>query len=123
MGGEGKGDGGHRRRQRGADPREWSSEKVATFVRGLGSAQCFQSVGDQVLQFGVDDSVFFYLSLNDTNKLKDKKDIHDVVLLLSKDDRSLSETQVKTWVDNYKPSLNRKKQSEKDTDPKDKDQE
>ncbi len=52
-----------------------------------------------------------------------KKDIHDVVLLLYKDDRPLSETQVKTWVDNYKASLNRKKQSEKDTDPKDKDQE
>ncbi len=62
-----------------------------------------------MLQLGVDDSV--------------KKDIHDVVLLLSKDDRSLSETQEKTLVDNYKASLNRKKQSEKDTDPKDKDQE
>ena len=46
-----------------------------------------------------------------------------VVVLLSKDDRVLSEAVVKTWVDNYKPSLNRKKQSEKDTDPKDKDQE
>jgi hypothetical protein len=63
------------------------------------------------------------VNLYNTNKLKDKKDIHDVVLLLSKDDRPLSETQVKTWVDNYKSSLNRKKQSEKDTDPKDKDQE
>ena len=63
------------------------------------------------------------VNLYNTNKLKDKKDIHDVVLLLSKDDRPLSETQVKTWVDNYKASLNRKKQSEKDTDPKDKDQE
>ena len=47
------------------DPREWSSEKVATFVRSLGVAQCFQSVGDQVLHLGVDDSVFFDLSLND----------------------------------------------------------
>jgi hypothetical protein len=46
-----------------------------------------------------------------------------VVLLLSKDDRPLLEAQVKTWVDNYQASLNRKKQSEKDTDPKDKDQE
>ena len=82
-----------------------------TFVRSLGAVQCFQSAGDQVLQLGVDDSVFFDLSLNDTNKRKDKKDIHDVVLLLSKDDRPLSETQVKTWVDNYKTSLNRKKQS------------
>ena len=47
------------------DPREWSPEKVATFVRALGDAQCFQSAGDQVLQLGVDDSVFFDLSLND----------------------------------------------------------
>ncbi len=31
------------------DPREWSAEKVATFVRSLGPAECFQSVGDQVL--------------------------------------------------------------------------
>ena len=63
------------------------------------------------------------VNLYNTNKQKDEKDIHDVVLPLSKDDRPLSETQVKTWVDNYKSSLNRKKQSEKDTDPKDKDQE
>ncbi len=28
------------------DPREWSPEKVATFVRALGDAQCFQSAGD-----------------------------------------------------------------------------
>jgi hypothetical protein len=47
------------------DPREWSSEKVATFVRSLGAAQCFQSAGDQVLQLGVDGSVVFDLSLND----------------------------------------------------------
>ena len=46
-----------------------------------------------------------------------------MVVLLSKDDTPLSETEVKSWVDNYKTSLNRKKQSEKDTDPKDKDQE
>ncbi len=39
------------------------------------------------------------VNLYNTNKIKDKKDIHDVVLLLSKDDRPLSETQVKTWVD------------------------
>jgi hypothetical protein len=32
------------------DPREWSPEKVATFVRSLGAAQCFQSAGDQVLE-------------------------------------------------------------------------
>ena len=61
--------------------------------------------------------------LYNTNKLKDTKGIHDVVVLLSKDDRPLSEAQVKSWVDNYKASLNRKNQSEKDTDPKDKDQE
>ncbi len=47
------------------DPREWSSEKVATFVRSLGSAEYFKSVGDQMLQLGVDGSVFFALSLND----------------------------------------------------------
>jgi hypothetical protein len=38
---------------------------VDTFVRSLGASQCFQSAGDQVLQLGVDDSVFFDLSLND----------------------------------------------------------
>ncbi len=63
------------------------------------------------------------VNLYNTNKLKDTKGIHDVVVLLSKDDRPLSEAEVKTWVDNYKASLNRKKQSEKDTDPQDKDQE
>jgi hypothetical protein len=47
------------------ETREWSSEKVATFVRALGDAQCFQSAGDQVLQLGVDVSVFFDLSIND----------------------------------------------------------
>ncbi len=47
------------------DPREWSPEKVDTFVRALGDAQCFQSAGDQVLLLGVDDSVIFDLSLND----------------------------------------------------------
>ena len=46
------------------DPREWSSEKVA-FFRSLGTAECFQSVGHQVLQLGVDVSVSFALSLND----------------------------------------------------------
>jgi hypothetical protein len=50
------------------DPREWSSEKVVTFffVRSLGTPTCFQSTGHQVLQVGVDDSVFFSLSLNDS---------------------------------------------------------
>ena len=45
-----------------------------------------------------------------------------VVLLLAKDDRSLSEVEVKTWVDNYKVSLHRRKKSGKGTDHKDKDQ-
>jgi hypothetical protein len=45
--------------------REWSVEKVVTFVRSLGPAECFQSAGDQLLQLGVDDSVFFALSLNE----------------------------------------------------------
>jgi hypothetical protein len=46
------------------DPHEWSSEKVTVFVRSLGTTECFQSAGDQVLQLGVDDSVFFGLSVN-----------------------------------------------------------
>ena len=41
----------------------------------------------------------------------------------TKDDNKLSEAEVKTWVDNYKSSLNRKRQTGKVTDPKDKDQE
>ena len=45
------------------DPREWSSEKVVTFVRALGGAQCFQSATDQVLQLGVDGSLFCKLSV------------------------------------------------------------
>jgi hypothetical protein len=95
---------------------EWSSENVATFVRSLGTAECFQSVGDQVMQIGVDDSVQVLHII--PQRLASRVDV-----LLSKDDRSLSEAEVKTWVDNYKASLNRKKKSEKDTDPKDKDQE
>ena len=101
------------------DPREWRPEEVATFLRSLGTAECFQSAGDQVVQLGVDDIL---VNLYNTKKLKDQQDIHYVVVLISKDDRPLSEAQVKTWVDNYKSSLNRKKQSEKDTDPKDKEQ-
>jgi hypothetical protein len=31
------------------DPHEWRSENVTTFVRSLGTPECFQSVGDQVL--------------------------------------------------------------------------
>ncbi len=47
------------------DQQEQSSEKVTTFVRSLGTTECFQSTGDQVLVFGVDDSVFFGLSVKD----------------------------------------------------------
>jgi hypothetical protein len=39
------------------DSHEWSTEEVVTFVRSLGTSECFQSPGDQVLQLGVDDSV------------------------------------------------------------------
>ena len=31
------------------DPHEWSSEKVVTVVRSLGTDECFQSAGDQVI--------------------------------------------------------------------------
>ena len=47
------------------DPHECRPEQVATFLRSLGTAECFQSAGDQVLQLGVDDSVFFGLSVNE----------------------------------------------------------
>ena len=60
-------------------PRQWSTEKVATFVRSLGPAECFQSAGDQVglewmtvfslQRIGVDDSVFFALSLNEGDEV------------------------------------------------------
>ena len=43
------------------DPHEWSAETVVAFIRSLGPSECFQSAGDQVLQLGVDDSVFFAL--------------------------------------------------------------
>jgi hypothetical protein len=46
------------------DPREWSPQQVATFLRALGTAECFQSAADQALQVGVDGSVFFELSLD-----------------------------------------------------------
>ncbi len=87
------------------DPREWSAEKARVQRR------VFTPLEKEVLA-----------NLYHTNKWKDTKDIQDVVLLLSKDDNKLSETQVKSWVDNYKASLNRKKQTGKQTDPKDKDQ-
>ena len=47
------------------DPHEWCTEKVDTFLGSLGTAECFQSPGDQLLYLGVDDSVFFGLSVNE----------------------------------------------------------
>ncbi len=47
------------------DPRECSSQKVATFLRALGTVECFQSAVDQVLQLGVDGSLFCELSVID----------------------------------------------------------
>jgi hypothetical protein len=48
------------------DPHEWSSEEVDTFVRSLGPVECFPSVGDQVMNLGVDDSLFFTLHTTQT---------------------------------------------------------
>jgi hypothetical protein len=42
------------------DPHEWIScgsgrpESVATFLRSLGTSECFQSAGDQVMELGLD---------------------------------------------------------------------
>ena len=47
------------------DPHEWCTEKVVTFLRSLGTAECFHSPGDHVMQLGVDVSVFFGLSVNE----------------------------------------------------------
>ena len=58
------------------DPHEWSSEKVAAFVRSLGATQCFQSVTDQVMQLGVDGSFFFDLSLNDLQGVCGHDDVY-----------------------------------------------
>ena len=71
----------------------------------MGTDECFQSTGDRVLYLGLDVSVFFELSINDLPGVCGHVHV------------------MKTWVTNYKVSLNRKKSSEKDTDPKDKDQE
>ena len=43
----------------------WSVEEVVTFVRSLGTAECFQFTGDQLLQLGVNCRGFFELSLNE----------------------------------------------------------
>ncbi len=40
------------------DPREWSPQKAASFLRALGTAECFQSASGQALQLGVDGSLF-----------------------------------------------------------------
>ena len=45
--------------------KKWSTDQVTTFVGSLGPDECFQSGGDQVIQFGVEDSLFFVLSLNE----------------------------------------------------------
>ena len=47
------------------DPHEWCGEKVSTFLRSLGTPEWFQSAGDHPLHLGVDDSVFFGLSVNE----------------------------------------------------------
>ena len=53
------------------------TEQVGTFLRSLGTAECFQSAGDQVLQLGVDDSVFLEGRFKN-NQLDDKKGRSDV---------------------------------------------
>jgi hypothetical protein len=50
--------------------------EMSTFVRPLGTGQCFQSAGDQVLRLGVDDSVFFDLSLNDLEGVCGHSDVY-----------------------------------------------
>jgi hypothetical protein len=52
--------GGQRKWLLSSDP--WS---LPTFVRSLGPPECFQAPGDQLLHLGVDDIVFFVLSLNE----------------------------------------------------------
>ncbi len=68
------------------DPHEWSSQKVTSFLRALGTVEYFQSATDQVLQLGV-----------------------EVAALLSSSGKSLSAEQVRIWVDNFKTSLKKKK--------------
>jgi hypothetical protein len=41
------------------------TEEVSTFLRSLGTAECYQSATNQVLQRGLDVSVFFELYPND----------------------------------------------------------
>ncbi len=48
---------------------------------------------------------------------------HQILLYDKIEIYKLSEESVKTWVDNFRSSLNRKNQTGKETDPKDKDQE
>jgi hypothetical protein len=49
------------------DPLEFRGEKVTTFLRSLGIAECFQSDGDQVLKLGVDDTVMCEFTHNITD--------------------------------------------------------
>ena len=86
------------------DPHEWSVEEVVTivtFVRSLGPAECFQSVGDQVLHLVVDDSVFFTLSLEELEGVCGHARVYAL------------EEQVKTSVDNFRVSLNKTKQTKR----------
>ena len=55
----------------------WSAEEVTTFVRWLGNTGCFQSVEYQVLYLGVDDSVFFGLSLNELKGVSGHARVYD----------------------------------------------
>jgi len=57
------------------DPREWSSQKVATFLRALGTVECCQSATDQVLQLGVDGSLFYELSVIDLQGVRGHADV------------------------------------------------
>ena len=56
------------------DPHEWSSQKVASFLRALGTADYFQSAADQVLQLGVDGSLFCELSVIDLEGVRGHAD-------------------------------------------------
>jgi hypothetical protein len=77
------------------DPREWSSENLATtFVRSLGTACWMYSVCRRC-------SLEWMVVFKDLHIIPQRL-ARCVVVLLSKDDRPLSEAQVKTWVDNYR---------------------
>ena len=50
----------------------WIGEEVVTFVRSLGTVECFQFTGNQLLNLGVDGSGFFELSLNELQGVRFK---------------------------------------------------